>query len=545
MSPQVRPAGDSAILLELESLIDVEVNARAIGIAVSVRAMRIDGVRDVVPTFRSVAVHFDPLRTDLDRLIDAMTRAASERPADASSGRTIEVPVQYGGEAGPDLAAVAELTGLGPEEVIACHTGQAYRVFMMGFMPGFAYLGPLDPRIAVPRRSTPRVRVPARSVGLADRQTGIYPRESPGGWQVIGRAGIEVFDTSRSVPALFAPGDQVRFVSVPDLPTSGAESELSGSPRQPEPLAFARTISVLRPGLLTTIQDVGRWGHQDRGVSAAGPMDMTSHRLANLIVGNPQRAATLEATLVGPELRMDAQTIVAIAGADLGATLDGRGVPLNEAVGCPAGSILRFGERRSGTRAYLGIAGGVDVPRVLGSRATHVASALGGIGGRPLRQGDRLPIGQARRGPWNRSVAPRSIHHGGARVRVLPGPQAHLFAPSTMDDLRRTRFTVSPRSDRMGYRLSGARMDGIRDRQMISDAAFAGSVQIPPSGEPILLMSDGPTTGGYPQIVTVITADRPLAGQLGPGDWIEFEVCSREEAVAALIAREGELRAIG
>jgi antagonist of KipI len=283
-------------------------------------------------------------------------------------------------------------------------------------------------------------------------------------------------------------------------------------------------------------------------------MDHASHRLANAIVGNSPGAATLEATLVGPELRIEQETFVALTGADLRATVDGADAPRYTPVHCQQDSVLRFGERRGGTRAYVAFDGGVAPEPVLGSRATHVLSGLGGIDGRALEPGDRLTLGEKTKPGLVVSRAVRITPRwpdGGARLRVLPGPQADYFDRSALDALQRLRFTISPQSDRMGYRLAASgdplpatwiarRVGG----EMISDVTFMGGLQIPPSGDPILLMADRQTTGGYAQLAVVITADLPVAGQLGPGDWIEFELCRRTEAIAALIAAEGKILAI-
>ena len=213
---QIVPAGDSTLLVELEPRIDPLINARAIALAGSIGAASITGVRDVVPTYRSVAVFFDPLRTDIQRLrrrIEEEAARLEDTVADEGAP-PIEVPVCYGGECGPDLADVARLAGMAPEEVIAIHAGVTYRVFMLGFLPGFAYMGVVDDRIAAPRHATPRTRVPKGSVGLAGRQTGIYPTLAPGGWQLIGRTPLEPFDLDRSSPFLFKAGDTVRFVPI-------------------------------------------------------------------------------------------------------------------------------------------------------------------------------------------------------------------------------------------------------------------------------------------------------------------------------------------
>lgn len=209
--PRLVRAGDAAVLLELEPVIDVRTSERAVTIADQVRSRAVHGVRDVVPTFRSVAVYFDPAVTDAEH-VERELRLASVAPVRILGGRTIEVSVSYGGEFGPDLAEVASFAGLTEAEVVELHTSTRYRVFMLGFLPGFAYMGRVDERIAAPRKDSPRARVPAGSVGIAGVQTGIYPRESPGGWQIIGRTTMPLFDASQTPAARFAPGDTVRFV---------------------------------------------------------------------------------------------------------------------------------------------------------------------------------------------------------------------------------------------------------------------------------------------------------------------------------------------
>ena len=205
-APRIRDAGDSALLVEWDEAIDPEINARAIATASAIREAAIAGLRDVVSTYRSVAVFFDPLKVEAGELRTVLARLSGE-PRRIPPGKTIEVPVTYGGETGPDLLAVAEWAKLSADEVIGRHAGVDYRVFMLGFLPGFAYLGPVDPAIAVPRRSTPRVRVPTGSVGIAGQFTGVYPSESPGGWQLIGWSGVKAFDVTLARPSLFAPGD--------------------------------------------------------------------------------------------------------------------------------------------------------------------------------------------------------------------------------------------------------------------------------------------------------------------------------------------------
>jgi inhibitor of KinA len=211
---RIVPAGDSAFLVEFEERIDAAVNASTVALAESLRVAAVPGVRDIVPTFRSVAVYFDPLKTETGRLVKLIESSAGTGSVIPAAAAPIRVPVCYGGEFGPDLADVAAFAGIEPLEVVALHASRPYRVFMLGFLPGFAYMGAVDPRIAAPRRTSPRVRVPAGSVGIAGAQTGIYPADSPGGWQIIGRTPLKPFDLERAAPCLFAAGDAVQFYPI-------------------------------------------------------------------------------------------------------------------------------------------------------------------------------------------------------------------------------------------------------------------------------------------------------------------------------------------
>jgi biotin-dependent carboxylase-like uncharacterized protein len=303
------------------------------------------------------------------------------------------------------------------------------------------------------------------------------------------------------------------------------------------------TAHVIKPGMLTTIQDLGRWGFQARGVPVAGPMDVRSHRLANALVGNPADAATLEVTITGPELEFDAERIIAVTGAEFDLSIDGHAASFFTALPVASGSRLSFGRRRRGARAYVAVSGGFDVPPVLGSRATSVVCGMGGFDGRPLRSGDRLPLGEEARSGRRREASsplPRPADRH-ARVRVLPGPQQDRFTADALDILQAAPYTIDQQSDRMGFRLLGQPLTHRGSADVISDATAIGSIQVPASGLPILLMADRQTSGGYAKLATAITADLPDAAQLSPGDTISFVVCSPTEALSALIAQERAL----
>ena len=300
-------------------------------------------------------------------------------------------------------------------------------------------------------------------------------------------------------------------------------------------------LEVVRGGALTTVQDLGRWGWQGSGVPVAGPMDAYSHRLANRRAGNADEAGALEVTITGPVLRARGAVVCAVAGADFVLAVDGRGVDVSRAFAVGDSAILRFGARRAGARATLAVRGGLDVPEAFGSRATSVTARLGPFGGRGLREGDELEVGTAVETAAG-AGRPLTLPAGGARLRVIVGPDEHRFSAAAVRTLCEARFVVSAAADRMGYRLDGAALPAPASDGMLSSPTPMGTLQVTPAGLPILLMAERPTTGGYPRIATVISADLPLAGQLAPGDWIRFEACTPAAARAALAAQEAALR---
>jgi len=308
-------------------------------------------------------------------------------------------------------------------------------------------------------------------------------------------------------------------------------------------------IMVVNSGWFTTVQDMGRYGYQQYGVSGSGAMDRRSYVLANRLVGNRDDAAALELTLKGPELLFENDTVMALTGADLTPFVDGRVIPLWTSVLVKGGGRLTFGTKRAGARCYLAIAGGIDVPMVFGSRSTHIASQTGGVKGRVLAQGDALSGGTLsshHREMIGRLVPEhlRPLYPTVATLRILRGPQYSSFSEQALEVLTTTPYRLTSQSDRMGYRLEGAKLTHAGMKQMkqwISDGTAMGALQVPPDEQPILLMADRQTTGGYPKIAVVISADLHLAGQLLPGDTIHFRMTTPAEAQAALKAEWDEL----
>jgi antagonist of KipI len=298
-------------------------------------------------------------------------------------------------------------------------------------------------------------------------------------------------------------------------------------------------LAVVEPGLLTTIQDLGRVGHQRVGVPPSGPMDRAAFVVANRLVGNPDGAAALECTIKGPRLEVRHAVVVAVTGAPMGFTVNGQEAPAWTAVGVRPGDVLGFQMATAGCRAYLAIAGGIDVPLALGSRATYLRGRLGGLGGRALQKGDAIPVGTssdaAREG---RTVPPalRPAYPAERECRVILGPQDDRFTPEGIRAFLEGPYDVTPQADRMGYRLKGPAIAHARGHDIVSDGIPLGGIQVPGEGQPIVLLADRQTTGGYTKIATVIGVDIGAIGQTRPGQRIRFRQVTLDEAHAALAA---------
>ena len=305
------------------------------------------------------------------------------------------------------------------------------------------------------------------------------------------------------------------------------------------------SIEVLHPGLLTTVQDLGRTGYQRFGVSVSGAVDPRSAAVANILAGNPDGEAVLECTVLGPQLRFDAPAVIAVTGADLGPTLDGIPVENYRALRVQAGQTLRFTGPKCGCRAYLAVSGGLDVPEVMGSRSTYMKAKIGGWHGRKLEKGDVLPLrapGTEPKALENRALAPEFRGRSEYTLRVVMGPQDDAFTPGGVSAFLSGVYTVTPEFDRMGCRMEGPEIEHAGSADILSDGIAFGAVQVPDSGQPIVMLADRQTTGGYTKIANVISADFRLLGQLKSGDRVRFERVSLAAAQEALLAQRASLR---
>lgn len=547
--------GEGGLVVELGDRLDPGLVARVQALARLAAARLGAEVEEIVPGYRSLLVLHDPLavpRAGLVRRLEALAAEAERAPAPLP-GRTVRIPVRYGGADGPDLEEVARRAGLSPAEVVRRHAAVPYPVCFLGFTPGFPYLSGLDPRLATPRLDSPRARIPAGSVAIGGEQTGVYPVESPGGWRLIGRTALRLFDPDREDPFLLAAGDEVLFLPVEEAGPAGAEPAAPGprpGERGGEEASAPAALAVLRPGLLTTVQDLGRPGHRASGMPAAGAMDRLALAAANLLAGNEPGAAALELTLVGGAYRFERETLAALAGADLQARLDGRPVAPGTAFRARPGAELVLGAAARGVRAYLALHGGVDVPLRLGSRSTYARARFGGHEGRALRAGDRLSARPSPREP----PPPRVLREGllpplpapgsTLALRLLAGPQDDHVHAEGLDTFFGTPWMVTPQNDRMGYRLDGpaVRLRGAAD--LLTDPLLPGAVQVPGSGQPIAMAADAQTTGGYPKVGAVIGPDLRALGQARAGDRVRFVRTTQGEAEAALADERARLAAL-
>ncbi|MBD0380027.1 5-oxoprolinase subunit C family protein [Paenibacillus sedimenti] len=327
------------------------------------------------------------------------------------------------------------------------------------------------------------------------------------------------------------------------------------------------SFEVRKPGLFTTLQDAGRYGYRKDGVITSGPMDGFAHRTANLLVGNAANTAALEMTLQGAILYARKDMLLALCGAEMEAEIDGEKVPMWRPFLIRSGSQLSIHYAVKGCRSYLAVAGGFDVETVLGSRSTYLRAGLGGYEGRAIRTGDILEAGAAEPNlarmlramgslsilaninetliaPCFVSPAIHPDYQENPVVRIIRGREAVKFSDESVQRFFQESYTVTPQSDRMGYRLDGVKLElrDSADSEMISEAVVPGTIQVPPGGQPIVLMSDCQTTGGYPRIGQVIHADLPLVAQVRPGGQLRFQEISLREAQELLLLQEMDLR---
>ncbi|GAB3566338.1 5-oxoprolinase subunit B/C family protein [Spelaeicoccus albus] len=529
----VHAAGPTAWLIEMDSLDDV------VRLHAQLTAAPLPGQQEVLPAARTLLVRCgtrQSARRAETGIADLRLSEATDRQSAPPDGRkSVDIDVVYDGD---DLRDVADRTGLSVEALVDAHTGKDWVGAFGGFAPGFTYLAGGDSRLVVPRRDSPRTSVPAGAVGLAGEFSAVYPRASPGGWQLIGHTDERMWNLDRDEPALVRPGDRVRFHAVRASATAGTQTE-SADEQIAEPTAEdARGALIIESaGLQSVIEDLGRPGRGDLGVSPAGAADTRAARQANRLVGNVPGAAVIENVMGGLRMSARGDQVLAVSGAEPESIIAGN---RTEAMGkpflLPDGQTLAIGPTRAGLRAYVAVRGGIDAPPALGSRSTDTMS---GIGPDPLTDGSVLPVAEPKPGsvvgsPEPSVLAGDLLGDGPVTLRITFGPRDDWFTPKARADLLTRTWVATNQSNRIGVRLAVSDgdaddrdADGPLERanggELPSEGVMPGSVQVPPSGLPVVFLSDHPVTGGYPVIAVVVPEDLPTAAQIPPGRCIRFE----------------------
>ncbi|MFK3681566.1 5-oxoprolinase/urea amidolyase family protein [Pseudomonas sp. NPDC088890] len=530
------PVSLDALLVELANLDETLV------LFDSLQHEPIVGVSEIIPAARTLLVHFCPLTLRREALAARIASRQLHGQARAA-GKLVEIAVHYNGE---DLEEVARALDISVQEVIRRHTGSDYHVAFCGFAPGFAYLSG-GAEFVVPRRSTPRTRIPAGAVALAGGFSGVYPQASPGGWQIIGITEQKMWDLQREQPALLQPGYRVRFHDAGPLPGTRVSVALA-NPQATAP-TVGQALEIVSPGLQTLLQDLGRPGLAGQGVSASGAMDRGALRAANQAVGNAAASACLEILMGGLKLICHGQAVVAVTGATAALqvrTADGQLLQpqLYMPFALHDGDQLSIDAPTAGLRNYLAIRGGFDHPPVLGSLSTDT---LAQVGPAPLAAGTRLGF-QHRSGGAAVSLSeqaafamPRADQV--ITLDVLMGPRSDWFTPHAQTLLAEQLWQVTPQSNRIGIRLAGAQpLARAVDGELPSEGTCVGAIQVPPSGQPVLFLADHPLTGGYPVIGVVAPYHLDLAGQIPVNARIRFNPLGAFEPVCPALSDEIQQR---
>ncbi|MHB1962157.1 MAG: 5-oxoprolinase subunit B/C family protein [Acidimicrobiales bacterium] len=541
----VEAVGDAALRV---AVADAAAGRR---LGAAVRSAAPDGVVEVVPSFRSVLVVVDPLVAELEATAGELARlAGSPWPSDDLAGRPpVVLPVTFDG---PDLEAACAHAGLDADGLVRSVLDATLTVAVVGFSPGFAYLEGLPPALRrIPRRATPRPAVRPGALGLAGGRAAVYPQATPGGWQLVGTTERRLFDPATPPFSLLQVGDTVRFspaalatgAAAPSEAVSGPPAGAAAGPRGDRPAA----VEVEDAGDLAIVQDGGRLGVAHLGVPAAGPADAPSHALANRLVGNADDAAAVEIVGRGATFRLRRPCYAAVVGPGPTLAVDGAAAAAGRVLALSAGQRLSIGRPASGLRSYVAFAGGIDLPPVMGSRATDT---LCWIGPGRLAAGQELAVGDTPRvlggylaggaaGPGTKSDG-----DGHEVLRVVVGPDAGwLERPA---ELFERVFAVAPASDRVGVRLHPvdgrpvARRAGDTD----SEGMVAGAVQVPPDGCPVVLGPDHATLGGYPVAAVVVTADRWRLFECRPGQTVRLVPVDLATARRAHVAERRRLDAL-
>lgn len=479
-------------------------------------------IEEIVPAARTILIRFNPVLTN------ASTIAKHVAKLDISSGvmpsgELITIPVQYQGE---DLANVANYLGITISEVIERHTEHEYQVAFCGFAPGFAYMVSKGANLNVPRRQSPRVRIPAGSVALAGEFSSIYPKTSPGGWQLIGITHVAVWDLHRKEPALLKPGSRVNFI---DASKSGKIYSLPISKKVEETDHLQHDIKILQTGLQTLWQDDGRIGQAALGISESGAMDKSALHSVNRVVGNPINTPALEITQGGFKAQINNAMLVAVTGATCDITIttakqEKYHSRMYEPIQLEKGDTIELGNCQCGVRSYFAVRGGFEIAPVLTSCSYDT---LAQVGPSPLKNNQYLALKHKKRlnavSLTQLPLVNYPTSDDVVELDIVLGPRTDWFTQQAITKLCSQLWHVTPASNRIGLRLLGEEPLSRKIQQELpSEGTCIGAIQIPANGQPVLFLNDHPLTGGYPVIGAVCNYHLDLAGQIPVNAKIKF-----------------------
>nr|ELR5211890.1 5-oxoprolinase/urea amidolyase family protein [Providencia rettgeri] len=511
------PVNLSAFMVELDSL------EQTMALTDSLTEIPIHGVEEIIPAARTILVRYNPFIAEEDNLVKLISLRDITK-AKAKASKLVTIPVHYNGQ---DLPDVAQFLGVSVDEVIRRHTQNEYQVAFSGFAPGFGYMVSKHAQLNVPRRQSPRVRIPAGSVALAGEFSSVYPQASPGGWQLIGVTELSMWDINRPEPALVQAGTRVNFVDAQKSQVSYSLPTKNLSIEQPE--NTKADIIVLATGLQTLFQDLGRVGQSALGISESGGMDKSALRSANRIVGNLSDAAVLEITQGGFKAQINRNLVVAVTGASCVievTTASNQQYQVNpyQPVHLIKGDVIKLGSPNKGVRSYLAVRGGFNVKPILSSCSFDT---LAQVGPAPLRVNQALSIKTSSPiSAVSLSETPAFDYPDADDVVVLDvvlGPRTDWFTEQAIDKLINQLWQVTAASNRIGLRLSGEKpFERKKLQELPSEGTCIGAIQVPANGQPVLFLNDHPLTGGYPVIGAVCEYHLDLAGQIPVNARIRF-----------------------
>ena len=532
-APKIYPLSETALCIEWGNTIDESINQQVLCLDRVLQQKPFPGLIETVPAYTTLTIYYQPRLIAKDNVGSFLfvkiyiENLLPELPVEIVKKKpAVLIPLCYDEEFGYDLEFVASANNLSKEDVIAVHQQKEYKVYMMGFLPGFAYMGELDNTIATPRKPTPRAKVEEGAVGIAGKQTGIYPIMSPGGWQIIGRTPMCLFDIQKEDPFLLKTGDWVKFYAI-----SKNEFSLIHDQQKKTPLIDRKENSadalIIKPGIFSTIQDGGRFGFQSWGVPISGAIDDRAYHIANGLVGNSKNAAAIECTMGGLVIRFKKNTCIAVTGTGA-AFINHQKIKLYQPLRVEKNDVLEIKYNNDGIRTYLAVSGGFAAPIVMNSRSTYAKANIGNA----LKKEDTLQFENllpvvSRQMPPSLSMP---AYNSYPVIRIMTGPENEWMKTESIEQLYLQNFTLTNHCDRMGYKLQGEPLNLNNTNELLSTAVTRGTLQLTPGGQLIILMSDCQTTGGYPRVAQIAAVDLPVIAQLKPGDTVRFTKIFYREA---------------